>query len=86
MNVLKCQHHVCLNNEPKSWLSVSSGDRQSIKGHHPKYNSYTDLLSVLILLCFVVNCWLILNVPVNNFSVMLGRSHRFLGITSTFGE
>ena len=24
-----------------------------------------------------------LNVPVNNFSVMLGRSHRFLGITST---
>ena len=29
---------------------------------------------------------LILNVPVNNFSVMLGRSHRFLGITSTFGE
>ena len=27
---------------------------------------------------------LILNVLVNNFSVMLGRSHRFLGITSTF--
>ena len=26
-----------------------------------------------------------LNVPVNNFSVMLGRSHRFLGITSTLG-
>ena len=25
-----------------------------------------------------------LNIPVNNFSVMLGRSHRFLGITSTF--
>ena len=25
-----------------------------------------------------------LNVPVNNSSVMLGRSHRFLGITSTF--
>ena len=24
-----------------------------------------------------------LNVPVNNFSVMLGRSHRFLDITST---
>ena len=30
--------------------------------------------------------WLILNVPVNNFTVMLGRSHRFLGITSTFRE
>ena len=28
---------------------------------------------------------LMLNIPVNNFSVMLGRSHRFLGITSTFG-
>ena len=27
---------------------------------------------------------LMLNVPVNNFSVMLGRSHRFMGITSTF--
>ena len=25
-----------------------------------------------------------LNVPVNNFSVMSGKSHRFLGITSTF--
>ena len=29
---------------------------------------------------------LIFKVPVNNFSVMLGRSHQFLGITSTFGE
>ena len=27
---------------------------------------------------------LMLNVPVNNFSVMSGRSHLFLGITSTF--
>ena len=27
---------------------------------------------------------LMLNIPVNNFSVMLGQSHRFLGITSTF--
>ena len=26
------------------------------------------------------------NVPVNNFSVMLRRSHLFLGITSTFGK
>ena len=25
-----------------------------------------------------------LNIPVNNFSVMLGQSHHFLGITSTF--
>ena len=29
---------------------------------------------------------LMLKDPVNNFSVMLGRSHRFLGITSTFWE
>ena len=28
----------------------------------------------------------LLNVPVNNFSVMSGRSRRFLGITSTFGR
>ena len=56
MNVLKCQHHVCFNDEPKSCLSVSSDDRQSNKGHHPKYNSYTDLPSVLMSLCFVVNC------------------------------
>ena len=26
-----------------------------------------------------------LNVPVNNFSVMFGWSHRYLGITSTLG-
>ena len=56
MNVLKCQLHVCFNDEPKSFLSVSSDDSQNIKGHHPKYNSYTDLLSVLMLLCCVVNC------------------------------
>ena len=34
---------------------------------------------ILFLVC------LKLNVPVNNFSVKLERSHRFLGITSTFG-
>ena len=45
MNVLKCQHHVCFNDETKSCLSVSSGDRQSIEEHHPKYNSYTDAFS-----------------------------------------
>ena len=27
-----------------------------------------------------------LYVPVNNFSIMSGRNHRFLGITSTFWE
>ena len=41
----------------------------------------------LVRVCFSVTpgmavCWLVvlrLNVPVNNFSVMSGRSHRFLG-------
>ena len=45
VNVLKYQHHVCFNDEPKSCLSVNSDD-----------NSYTDLLSVQLLLCRVVNC------------------------------
>ena len=27
---------------------------------------------------------LVLNIPVNNFCVMLGQGHRFLGFTSTF--
>ena len=35
---------------------------------------------------FVFLFGLRLYVPVNNFSVMSGRSHRFLGITSTFWE
>ena len=35
---------------------------------------------------FVCLFGLRLYVPVNNFSVMSGRSHRFLGITSTFWE
>ena len=56
MNVLECQLHVYFNDVPKSFLSVSSDYRQSIKEHHPKYNYYTGLLSVLMLLCCVVNC------------------------------
>ena len=40
---------------------------------------------------FGLDCWKVwfglrLYFPVNNFSVMSGRSHRFLGITSTFLE
>ena len=43
--------------------------------------------SVLSVVCLLV-CLLVLRlyVSVNNFSVMSGRSHRFLGITSTFWE
>ena len=38
------------------------------------------LMTQLILFLFGLRLY----VPVNNFSVMSGRSHRFLGITSTF--
>ena len=51
-------------------------------GLHPSVHLARDVLCIL-LICLV---HLILNVPVNNFKVMLGRGHRFLGITSTFGE
>ena len=54
--MLKYQHHVCFNEVPKSCLPFSSDDRQSIKKRHAKYNSYTDLLSIQLLLCRVVNC------------------------------
>ena len=42
---------------------------------------------ILLLYYFLEDFWfgLMLNVQVNNFSVMLGQSHHFLGITSTFG-
>ena len=41
-----------------------------------------DQAQLFVLFVFVLR----LNNPVNNFSAMSGRSHRFLGITSTFGE
>ena len=43
---------------------------------------YRDLLEFGKIVCLMV---LRLNFPVNNFSVMSGRSHHFLGITSIFG-
>ena len=49
-----------------------------IGGHMFAYiDGYETFLSLFVLR---------LNVPVNNFSVMSGWSHRFLGITSTFRE
>ena len=46
----------------------------------PKYHCNDSI-------CFVfVSFRFLLNAPVNNFSVMSGQSHRFLGITSTFWE
>ena len=54
--MLKYQHHICFNDGPKPCLSVSIDDRPSIKRHHPNYDSYTDLLSVQLLLFRVANC------------------------------
>ena len=51
-------------------------------GLHPLVHLARDVLCIL-LICLV---HLILKVPVNNFTHVLGRCHRFLGITSTFGE
>ena len=48
---------------------------------------FYDVVSIMPNISLGFVGWLvdmILSVPVNNFSVMLGRSHRFLGITSTF--
>ena len=47
-------------------------------GLHPLVHLAKDVLCIL-LICLV---HLILNVPVSNFTVMLGRGHRFLGITT----
>ena len=30
--------------------------------------------------------WLLFNIPVNNYSVILGQNHCFLGIEQCFGE
>ena len=50
------------------------------RGHKAIINQTEETMKtdIVFLVC------LKLNVPVNNFSVMLGRSPRFLGITSTF--
>ena len=51
------------------------------KGHQP--GVYVPLRALFLVFYFFLG--LMLNVPVNNYSVMLGWNHRFLGITSTFG-
>ena len=69
------------------------------KGDPTKPVLNIERVSVLKIECFILLYrlniygalsvgWLVLmlNVPVNNFSVMFGQSHCFLGITSTFGE
>ena len=51
-------------------------------GLDPLVHLARDVLCIL-LICLV---HLILYVLVNNFTVVFGRGHRFLGIISTFGE
>ena len=53
------------------------------RGHEAIMKQTEETMKTDIVFVFLV-C-LKLNVPVNNFSVMLGRSHRFLGINSTLG-
>ena len=47
---------------------------------------HTDDVDMLEHIMLVYLFVLRLNVPVNNFSVMSGRSQRFLGLTSTVGS
>ena len=61
----------------KAWLC---GRRETKSAGQPAH--LCNLITTLIDSYFWFG--LMLNVPVNNFSVMSGRSHRFLGITSTF--
>ena len=55
--------------------------------HNIQFYMVQDLIKSLKLV-YIISCLvhLILNVPVNNFTVMLGRGHNFLVITSTLGE
>ena len=54
----------------------------NLPGVHPIHY----LRKVAVFRVFVCLFVLRLNVPVNNFSVMSGRSQRFLGLTSTVGS
>ena len=61
---------------------------QRLDGKHCRSRLDGSLLALSsgsIVIAFILYV-LRFNVPVNNFSVMSGRSHRFLDITSTFGE
>ena len=58
----------------------------AMKRHLLQYDKKEHYILDSRFLIFVCLFGLRLYVPVNNFSVMSGRSHRFLGITSTFWE
>ena len=66
------------------WILFQNGSWTNITGHN-RFVFYLIQMSrsISVELHVGLVC-LMLNVPVYNFSVMLGRSHRFLCITSTF--
>ena len=62
----------------QAFMNISftlQAEKDPIKYEWPQHYSHYKF-------CFLIV--LMLNVSVNNFPVMSGRSHRFLGITSTF--
>ena len=69
----------------KCSASFSLSSKVHVPGHFPLRDCH-DYLQFMTGLNFVGLFVLRLNIPVNNSSVMSGRSHRFLGITSTLGE
>ena len=66
---------IIINKVPQyAWKTLSITLGFQTEGDTPGFQIFMDLGLVCLML----------NVPVNNFSVMLGLSHSFLGITSTF--
>ena len=61
-------------NNPETYTTYLDKDHSTIQvAQQAKYTERSQIFGLM------------LNGLVNNFSVMLGRRHRFLGITSTFG-
>ena len=66
-----------LSNETSHWMFELSKDGLISSEKFSVYMKKADFVCLFGLRVYV---------PVNNFSVMSGRSHRFLGISSTFWE
>ena len=62
-------------------IKILSGNKREKKKHRSPYMQGVQRRTFV---GFSNRFGLMLKVPVNNFSVMLGRSHRVLGNTSTF--
>ena len=63
--------------QTKEYLQTFTGGLLTVN------QSFSRVIAFELFVCLFV---LRLNVPVNNFSVMSGRSQRFLGLTSTVGS